>query len=348
MEKFSFKQKLEGERIYLKKHEVELAETMFNYVDKDRERLGQFLPWVDFTNTVEDELNYIKHTHNEWDEKRLFDYGIYRKSDDKYLGNCGVHTIRWEHDCCELGYWILGDFEGQGFMSEAVRTLESYLFEEGFNRVQVRCSDINSRSENVPKNNGYIYEGTSRNDSIEKGKYRSTKMFSKLSSEYIKEKDTLFIRRARKLDATGIIQSHIKSIREICSKDYNEKQIAAWSGIDFKEGIWHKSIETDHIWVLDNGEEILGFGHLKFHDENKSEIHGLYFSPDAIGKGLGHKLVSIMKLFSSSKGRNHVVLSATITAKDFYEKEGFKSECEAKSISINGEQVNCYRMEMTL
>ncbi len=348
MERFSFKEKLDGERIYLKRHDIELAETMFKYVDEDRERLGQFLPWVDFTKTIEDEVNYIKHTHERWDERALFDYGIYRRGDDKYLGNCGVHTIRWEHDYCELGYWILGDFEGQGFMSEAVRILESYLFEEGFNRIQVRCSDINSRSENIPKNNGYIYEGTSRKDSIEKGKYRSTKMFSKLSSEYIKEKDEILIRRARRLDAAGIIKSHITSIRDICSKDYNKKQIEAWSGIDFKEEVWHKSIETDHVWVLDNGEEVLGFGHLKFHDKNKSEIHGLYFSPEVIGKDLGHKLVNVMKSFSSSKGRNHIVLSATITAKDFYEKAGFRPESKSKSISINGEQVDCYKMEMRL
>ena len=29
------------------------------------------------------------------------------------MGNLGVHTIAWESRCCELGYWILGDFEGQ-------------------------------------------------------------------------------------------------------------------------------------------------------------------------------------------------------------------------------------------
>ena len=152
MKKFKFKEKLDGERIYLKKHDVTLAQTMFDYVDKDRERLSRFLAWVDFTKTVQDEINYIKHTHECWDNGNLFDYGIYRKDDDEYLGNCGVHTIRWDHDCCELGYWILGDFEGQGFMSESVRILERYLFSEGFNRVQIRCSDLNGRSENVPAN----------------------------------------------------------------------------------------------------------------------------------------------------------------------------------------------------
>ena len=67
MDKKSLSPLLEGSRIVLKKHEEGLAPTMFSYVEKDRDRLGQFLPWVPFTKTVEDELNYIKHTHKCWD-----------------------------------------------------------------------------------------------------------------------------------------------------------------------------------------------------------------------------------------------------------------------------------------
>jgi hypothetical protein len=59
MEKLNLLSKLVGSRIVLKKHEEDLASTMFSYVEKDRRRLGQFLPWVPFIKTVEDELNYI-------------------------------------------------------------------------------------------------------------------------------------------------------------------------------------------------------------------------------------------------------------------------------------------------
>lgn len=45
---------------------------MFSYVEKDRERLAQFLPWVLFIKTIEDELNYVYHIHKCWNEKALF------------------------------------------------------------------------------------------------------------------------------------------------------------------------------------------------------------------------------------------------------------------------------------
>lgn len=174
---------LSGERISLKKHDLSLAKNMFEYVNADRKRLDRFLPWVDYVKTVEDEENYIRTTHERWDARVMFDYGIFLNESNKYLGNIGVHSIRWESNCAELGYWILGDFEGQGFMSEAVLLLEKELFEVGFHRVQIRCSDLNEKSAKVPERTGYIYEGTAREDAIEKGQYRNTKTFSKLFHE---------------------------------------------------------------------------------------------------------------------------------------------------------------------
>lgn len=183
MEKKHLAEFLESDRIYIKKHEISLAQTMFDYTQQDRQRLGRFLPWVEFINKVEDEENYIRSTHEKWDNFTCFDYGIFLKEGDTYLGNIGIHSIRWQHNCAELGYWILGKFEGQGLMSQAVKVLEKHLFEIGFHRVQIRCSDINERSARVPERCGYVYEGTAREDAIEKGKYRNTKMFSKLASE---------------------------------------------------------------------------------------------------------------------------------------------------------------------
>ncbi len=183
MQKRSLREKLVGNRIYLKKHQVELAQTMYEYIDRDRKRLDQFLPWVEYIKTIEDELDYIKLTHQQWQNCTCFDYGIFDKNSDIYMGNIGVHGIQWEHNNAELGYWILGDFEGQGFMTESVRVLEEHLFDQGFHRIQICCSDLNLRSAGVPKRAGYSFEGILRENSIEKGQYRNTRVYSKLVGE---------------------------------------------------------------------------------------------------------------------------------------------------------------------
>ena len=183
MKKEFLPDELSGKRIALKRHSIDLAEKMFRYVDQDRNRLRKFLPWVDFTLSVPDEEAYIKMTAEKWQEHALFDYGIFRKSDSLYMGNCGVHSIAWQHDRCEFGYWILGDFEGQGYVSEAVGVLEKAIFNLGFNRIEIRCASTNSHSANIPRRNGYHLDGTLRQDAIENGQYRDTLVFAKLKSD---------------------------------------------------------------------------------------------------------------------------------------------------------------------
>ena len=97
----------------------------------------------------------------------------------------------------------------------------------------------------------------------------------------------MIIRRARYPDVRGIIQAHIKSIREICSKDYNEQQIKAWTE-GFKESIWQELMTKNHIWVADNNETICGFCHLNIYEE-EAIIKGLYLSPEVSGQGVGEK-----------------------------------------------------------
>ena len=183
MEKKSLSEYLCGERIYIKKHDVSLAPTMYKYVNEDRERINAFLPWAEKIKTVNDEIEYINLTHKRWNDFTYFDYGIFLQGQDLYLGNIGVHSIKWNHNCAELAYWILGKFEGKGYISEAVGIIEMHLFDLGFNRVQIRCSDLNERSAGVPERCGYTYEGTAREDAVVNGKYRNTKIYSKILSD---------------------------------------------------------------------------------------------------------------------------------------------------------------------
>jgi ribosomal-protein-serine acetyltransferase len=179
---------IQSKRIFLTKHDLTQAKTMFSYVDKDRRRLSQFLPWVDAIQSVKHEAQFIKTTHKWWTELKHFDFSIIRQSDNVYMGNIGVHSIRWDRYSCELGYWILGDFEGQGYMSEAVRAIESEMFKLGFNRVQICCSTANSRSANVPMACHYQHEGTIRQDGVDLGKFRDTLIFGKIQKDWKKQK----------------------------------------------------------------------------------------------------------------------------------------------------------------
>ena len=174
---------ISSDRIYLKKHSKENAKVMFLSIDKDRKRLKEFLHWLDYIKSVEDELKYIIKCKQDWINCTVFDYGIYLKDGDIYLGNIGAHKIELGSYSCEIGYWILGEHEGKGYVTEAVKLLDLHLFDLGFKRVQICCSDINSRSAKIPERAKYTFEGVLRQNALENGKFRNTKVFSKLKSD---------------------------------------------------------------------------------------------------------------------------------------------------------------------
>ncbi len=182
MEPKHLPEEIMGDRIVLRKHVPALAQTMFDYVNKDRERLRVYLPWVDSTKTVDDEVKFIAFTHDSWNKHTLYGYGIFRRSDDTYMGNVGVHSIAWKNEVCELGYWILGEFEGQGYVSDAVRTIESACFAAGFQRIEIRCASSNFKSASVPMRTGYTMEGCLRSNMIVNEKRVDTLVFAKIKN----------------------------------------------------------------------------------------------------------------------------------------------------------------------
>jgi hypothetical protein len=176
---------LKGKRIILKRVKVEMAEKIYISVAKERERLRYFLPWANHINSLNDEINYLKSAEQDWESSIEFNYCIYEQHSEEYLGNIGVHSIQWENSNAELGYWILKDFEGCGYISEAVSVLDSHLFEKGFHRVRIRCSDLNQKSSKVPRRCNYTFEGVSREDIYEQSRFRSSLNFSKLKTDVI-------------------------------------------------------------------------------------------------------------------------------------------------------------------
>lgn len=187
MEKKQFPPCLSAERFHLKRHDLanakNLAATIFALVERNRERLSRFLPWVEMTKTIDDEIRYIEMTHQQWEEFKLFDFGIYRLPDETFMGNAGIHSINWTDRHCEIGYWLGAEFEGQGYVSEAVLLLERQAFALGFERVEIRCASKNDRSARVPTRCGYALEGTLRNNQLLDGVFYDTLVFARLRSD---------------------------------------------------------------------------------------------------------------------------------------------------------------------
>src|SRR5690606_1164888 len=119
-------------------------------------------------------------------------------------------------------------------------------------------------------------------------------------------------RRAKPGDGAGIIRAHVRSIREVCAKDYTPEQVEAWAGRDFS--VEHREASTlrDQVWGVEGpGGEIFGFGHSGGDAEKGFYLYGLYFCPEVRGMGFGKQIVGEILDVVRAEGAKKISLHAT-------------------------------------
>ncbi|MBQ3696027.1 MAG: GNAT family N-acetyltransferase [Alphaproteobacteria bacterium] len=184
-------EKIESERIVLlRPHPAtfELAKEIFAKVELSRNTLRDWLPWVDGTKTAEDEFSgwLINWCKKHWEEGKGFAYVIRGKENNELLGAIDLMEYDETNKSALIGYWLSDDAVGHGYMTEAVRAVESQGFKLGLNRIIITNDVENIRSANVPKRCGYHLDGVMRQDRWDDRwqSFRDSNVWSKLKSEW--------------------------------------------------------------------------------------------------------------------------------------------------------------------
>ncbi len=170
-----------GERIKLARYNINQAEERFDKMKKDYTHLSQYISGKKSIESVDKNREIINGANKLWDEGKAIIFCILNKEDNGLMGEFALHTINWRDRCCELGYWLLSAYEGQGYVSESIQRGEKVLFEIGFNRLEIRCDPQNVRSFKVAERNEYLLEGIlKKNKIVENERIRDTKVYAKL------------------------------------------------------------------------------------------------------------------------------------------------------------------------
>jgi len=160
----------------------------------------------------------------------------------------------------------------------------------------------------------------------------------------------LLIREARPGDEIGIHEAHMRSIREVCIREHGEEEVRGWGNRPLGDR-WQKQVREGGSWVVELGGRIVGVAYIrvdKAEPEVQAHIHALYLVPEAIGKGLGRKLLGLMLDFARNAGAKDVTLDSTVTAHDFYQRFGFVETGPLRWREIGGSQVRSYPMSLAL
>ena len=89
-----------------------------------------------------------------------YTWGITLKENDKLIGVISVFFISYVSKRVEISYILNPNYQGKGYMKEALNGLVNFIFDElNFNRIQARCTAENEASLKVMKSLNMNYEG---------------------------------------------------------------------------------------------------------------------------------------------------------------------------------------------
>ena len=160
------------------------AEPIFAAVERDREYLRQWLPWVDRTESAQHVRAFIEEVViPQWSDNRGPQCGIW--VDGELAGSVGCHPIDWANRLCSIGYWVESRRQGQGIVSRSVSTMLNYLFEEEcLHRVVIQCATGNVRSCAIPLRLGFVQEGVLREAELVGGRWLDLVTWGMLEQEW--------------------------------------------------------------------------------------------------------------------------------------------------------------------
>jgi ribosomal-protein-serine acetyltransferase len=160
------------------------AEEMYPLIERNRDYLRQWLPWVDYETSVEDSQSFIRRCLQQYLDNESFTLGIRYRG--QLAGTIGYHPINWPSRHVEIGYWLGFDFQGKGLMTRACRAMIDYAFEKLLlNRVSILCATGNTRSRAIPERLGFTQEGTLRESEWLYDHFVDLTVYSVLAREWV-------------------------------------------------------------------------------------------------------------------------------------------------------------------
>ena len=148
--------------------------------------LRPWMPWAQTAPTVEASEENVRKGRVRFLERSDLWLLLFLKGTNTMVGGSGLHRMDWDVPKFEIGYWCRSRFEGQGYITEAVRGITAFAFNTlGAQRVMIRMDTRNVRSRSVAERVGYALEGELRHDArAVDGTLRNTLVFSMLPDEF--------------------------------------------------------------------------------------------------------------------------------------------------------------------
>jgi RimJ/RimL family protein N-acetyltransferase len=180
--------RIDTERLYLRSYQPGDGPWYFAMSQKNQSHLMRY----EADNVVmgiksdEDAEILVRDLAAEWVARNSFFLGVFDKRTDEFVAQIYVGPVSWDLPEFQIGYFVDKDFEGQGYVTEAVKATIGFVFNHLMAyRIRLKCDDTNVRSIGVAERCGMTREGHIReNKRNSDGEYSGTLYYGLLRREF--------------------------------------------------------------------------------------------------------------------------------------------------------------------
>lgn len=147
------------------------------------------------------------------------------------------------------------------------------------------------------------------------------------------------LRAYRESDAETLANLFYETVHSACAKDYTQQQLFAWAPKKGGKAALRGKLSQGETLIAEENGETVGFACI---------IGGyfdmLYVRNDKLGLGVATRLLQALETDALAKGITHFTVYASVTAKGFFEKSGYRVIRE-NTVVRKGVTLNNYYMD---
>ena len=172
---------LETERLILRPMRMQDARDLFAYA-QDPE-VSRHVLW-DAHKTIGQSRQYLRAAIRQYRQGLPASYAITLRQSGRMIGTIGFMWVNLDHKSAELGYSLSRAYWNQGIMTEALRRIVAFSFDElKLNRLEAQHDKENPASGRVMAHVGMQYEGTMRQRLNNKGRMVDVMVYGMLKTD---------------------------------------------------------------------------------------------------------------------------------------------------------------------
>ena len=160
------------------------TQALFDMIENSREYLSEWIPFVKNVHEPKDINRFIKSGLNQFAENNGFHCGIWYNN--KLVCVIGLLSINWTTRKTSIGYYLDQNYQKLGIITTCLKFLIDYCFTElNLNKIEIKTSTNNIKSQKIPMKLGFKKEGTLRHDQRINDQYLDSDVFGLLKIDYI-------------------------------------------------------------------------------------------------------------------------------------------------------------------